>query len=127
MLHLEVETKFELNADDFEHLKSVGRVTQREEQHNVYYDAGWKLAESSTTLRIRLNSWAHAVLCLKIPVSVTGRRREMREIELALREARPGSFESYHPATIDVSRQLPREFSDYLRYLGVDEVQRVGW
>lgn len=124
---LEVETKFEVSASDFERLKSIGRVCRREDQLNVYYDAEWKLADSAATLRIRFHDGSEPVLTLKTPASVSGAQRVMREFEIIL--ARPDSmlFRSLHPISIDVEKDLPNELGECLLYLGVNRVQRVGW
>lgn len=127
MPYLEVETKFELSEGDFECLKSLGHVASCANQLNVYYDANWKLADSSTTLRIRFKDGADPVLSLKIPVSHDGLRRVMQEVEITLPRQRPSPLRSRHPANIDVERELPEEFCEYLRYLNVRHLERVGW
>jgi inorganic triphosphatase YgiF len=127
MQHLEVETKFEITAADFERLQSIGRVSRREDQLNVYYDAQWTLAERSATLRIRFNDASDPVLTLKVPVSHDGVQRVMREFEVTLPRCHPSLLPSPHPTSIDVERELPEQIRDYLLCLGVTRVNRVGW
>lgn len=127
MQHLEIESKFELSAEDFEILKHLGVVIQRKQQLNVYYDTHWKLADSASTLRIRFDDDSDPVLTLKVPVARTGPKRTMREFEFALPAYRSVLSRSRHPAAIDVGRELPQELSDCLLFLGVNRVERVGW
>lgn len=127
MQHLEVETKFELTANGFECLKAIGRVCRREDQLNVYYDAEWKLANNSATLRIRFHDRSNPVLTLKIPICRSGAQRVMRELEIALSRQGPMLLRSQHPTSIDVERDLPKELGQYLLCIGVHHVQRVGW
>ncbi|MEO9226594.1 MAG: CYTH domain-containing protein [Gemmatimonadaceae bacterium] len=116
-----------MSETDFDALKRLGHIASRAEQLNVYYDAAWKLADSSTTLRIRFKDGADPVLSLKIPVSHSGSRRVMQEIELTLPKGCPALLPSRHPMRIDVDRQLPDDFCEYLRQLGVKHLERVGW
>jgi hypothetical protein len=127
MQNLEVETKFELTPDGFERLKSVGSISRCEEQLNVYYDAQWKLADRSSTLRIRFYDASPPVLTLKIPVTENGDQRVMREYEIALVPHHSSLGRSCRPPSIDVEHELPREFGEWLLVLGVKQVQRMGW
>jgi uncharacterized protein YjbK len=127
MPHLEVETKFELTAAGFERLKSAGSVSRCEEQLNVYYDAEWRLADISSTLRIRFFDASAPILTLKIPVAENGDQRVMREFEVALRPHELRLGRSCHPPRIDVEHELPQEFGEWLLVLGVKQVERMGW
>jgi uncharacterized protein YjbK len=127
MQHLEVETKFELSANGFECLKTIGRVCRSVDQLNVYYDAGWKLADNSATLRIRFHDRSNPVLTLKIPILRSGAQRVMRELETVLSRQGPMLCRSQHPISIDVERDLPEEVAQYLLCIGVHHLQRVGW
>lgn len=118
MAHLEVESKFEVPADGFETLKQAGTLERREEQLNVYYDANWVLANSSATLRVRINSRGESVLTLKLPISLSGNQRVMKEFEMPTTKC---------PRSIDIDRHLPREFANALSAFGIQKVERVGW
>jgi uncharacterized protein YjbK len=124
---LEVETKFELTADGFRELQAIGRICGKQDQLNVYYDADWKLAESSATLRIRFSCSSEPVLTLKVPVSRSGAVRVMQEFEIGLVSHRSTLCRSKRPTAIDVERELPSELGDSLMCLGVYHVRRVGW
>lgn len=127
MQHLEVESKFELTASDFERLKSLGHVSRCADQLNVYYDEQWRLADSSSTLRIRFDDHSGPVLTLKVPVSHVGEKRVMREFEIKLAHQPASQLGSPHPTAIDVTKELPAELSEYLLVLGVRQLQRMGW
>lgn len=127
MQRLEVESKFELSAEGFECLKHLGRIHQREDQLNVYYDAQWLLADNSVTLRIRFIRGGDPLLTLKIPVSHAGYQRVMREFELRLPAHSAAPFHSPRPISIDIDRDLPEQWRKHLLGLQVRQVYRVGW
>ena len=127
MQRLETESKFELTPEAFERLKALGNIARQEDQLNVYYDAQWKLAEHSATLRVRFHAGARPVLTLKLPVSHAGSHRVMKEFEVVLSNKRGSCLRSPRPNSIDIETQLPKQFRDRLRELGITQVQRVGW
>lgn len=106
---------------------SIGSVRRRERQLNVYYDAHWRLANSASTLRIRISADAYPVLTLKVPVALRGDQRVMREFEIPAGDLKFDHVASFHPTKIDVVRTLPGEPREYLARLGVRYLQRVGW
>jgi uncharacterized protein YjbK len=127
MSQLEIESKYELTAADFERLLTLGQVSSCADQLNVYYDAEWKLADSASTLRIRFGASIDPVLTLKVPVAQNGSRRVMREFEIRLARDNATSTGSHHPAAIHVERDLPSELRYYLVQLGVNKLVRMGW
>ncbi|HXE59100.1 MAG TPA: CYTH domain-containing protein [Gemmatimonadaceae bacterium] len=127
MRHLEFETKFELTAGSFDRVKSMGRISRRDDQLNVYYDAAWRLADSSSTLRIRFHQRADPILALKIPIDFIGATRVMQEFEVILSRRNSVFARSRHPTVIDVQADLPRELGSRLLSLGLERVERIGW
>jgi uncharacterized protein YjbK len=117
MAQIEIESKFELPPEGFEKLKASGIVERCEEQLNVYYDAEWRLANSSATCRVRYNGGSYPVMTLKVPVSQQGANRVMREYEVVTTGC---------PSRIDVDKELPAEWANVLHPLGVDRLNRVG-
>ncbi len=124
--NIEVETKYVLDADDFARLKRAGRICRTDNQLNIYYDSGWKLADMAATLRIRITGHGSATMTAKVPVSHTGDRRVMREIDVDLQRDLPAAFRSVHPTSIDV-HDLPLEMLLYFSGLGVNRLTRAGW
>jgi uncharacterized protein YjbK len=123
---LEVETKFELDASEFEQLKRSAHVAKCIDQVNVYYDRAWKLAELTATFRVRFSRGKPPVLTLKLPVSVAGDTRTMQEFEYCLAH-RPCVRSVAQYPEIDVDRELPPDLGDVLLRLGVNRLQRLGW
>jgi uncharacterized protein YjbK len=127
MPNLEVETKLELNESEYRHLKTLGRITRRESQVNVYFDDQWKLANASATFRIRfLEDGSDPVLTMKVPISHDDDRRVMQEHNMVLNKENRPRIRSLHLTTIGVEEDLPEEFRDYLLHLGIKQIQRVG-
>ena len=120
MMHDEIESKFELDASDFERLRAAGRVRGCADQLNVYYDCDGILKRSSTTLRIRVVPGSPSVLTLKVPKSFTGAKRTALEIEHEVEIRKP-------PSGMRVDCDLPPDVRGVLADLGISRVVRVGW
>jgi uncharacterized protein YjbK len=127
MQRIEHESKFELPADGFERLKSAGRIAKCEEQLNVYYDQNWVLADHAATLRVRFPAGDVPVLTLKIPVSQSGAKRVMKEMEVSFDPNSAPPLASPRPSVIDVEHELPNYLATYVLALGVRRLYRVGW
>jgi uncharacterized protein YjbK len=123
---MEVETKFELNAASFDHLKHVAQVKSCSDQINVYYDRAWRLANHAATFRVRFSKGQAPVLTLKIPVRNRDDVRVMKEYEYRVGGARHVRAVAQH-AEIDVDRELPPDLGLALLRLGVNRLERVGW
>jgi uncharacterized protein YjbK len=120
MKHEEIESKFELSADDFERLRAAGRVRGCKDQLNVYYDHDHVLERSATTLRIRFIPATTPVLTLKVPKSFAGAKRTASEIEHEVEVWKA-------PSELEVGRELPSDVCGVLADLGVSHVNRIGW
>lgn len=117
---IEVESKFELTEDDFDQLRNSGRVIRCNEQLNVYYDAGGRLASAAITLRVRLTKGIAPRMTLKIPEGLSQEKRRSVEIEADFRSRIPMRL-------LAVPSDLPQEFASPLSELGINAVERLGW
>jgi uncharacterized protein YjbK len=121
----EVESKFALDAADFDRLRHLAKVQRCVQQLNVYFDYAWRLANISATFRVRFSEGDPPILTLKLPVSAAGGIRVMNEFEYEL------STEAYSPESVrhtefDVDRQLPPEVGERLLGLGLNRLQYLG-
>lgn len=121
---IEIETKFELDPNDFERLLNNSKVVKRSCQRNVYFDNDWRLANLSATCRIRVSSGNQQVITLKVPISFEHGRRVMREYHRPLAE--PGDLWFVRKGGIDVDTDLPPEMATALLALGVNALRLVG-
>lgn len=117
---VEIESKFELTAEEFERLRTTGRVMGCDRQLNVYYDLDNKLADAAITLRVRFRRNAPPRLTLKIPMEKDGARRSALEIEAEYGRRLPRR-------QFVVDSELPGEFAAALGARGIEEVRRLGW
>ena len=120
----ELETKLLLDEAGFEALKSIGRLEQRRTQLNIYFDSGWRLADSAITCRIRIEPNIGATATLKVPVADVSGRREMRELETRLGRLDRGL---YRHRFLNVATDLPPGWKEEVTKLGVKSLERVGW
>lgn len=124
---LETEAKLELDRAGFDAIREAGSVHHVDDQLNVYYDNGWKLAERSATFRIRYLLGKQPVVTLKIPVRTQSGVRVSQEFELPFRMAIRSADGLGFPA-----RELPLEQLDSadmrnaLGDLGIDRLDRIG-
>lgn len=122
----ETQTKFEVDAADFEKLKGSARLTLCVDQLNVYYDRAGRLAGQSVTFRVRFSRSEPPVLTLKVPTAISREHREMKEYQYRLR-AKPRMRSLAQYREIDVDSELPPDASAALLALGVNRLERVGW
>jgi uncharacterized protein YjbK len=123
--HTEIETKLELDEAGFERLKTLGRVASKQDQLNVYYDCGWRLADAAATCRVRFCGPSDPVLTVKVPVSHSGEQRVMREFDAPVGAGCEAAANVRR--RIDVRVDLPGPVSEALLALSIDFVERVGW
>lgn len=124
----EVETKFELDENGFERLKSAGRIEKCIHQLNVYFDANWVLANRSITFRVRFTPSSPPEATLKLPVTVDGLTRTMKEIDVPVGQLHdsPETVRLPH-RHLDVDKDLPTVLKTEMRRLGLKSLERVGW
>jgi uncharacterized protein YjbK len=123
--HIENETKFELDASEFDRLRAAAQVARLEDQLNVYFDKGWRLANLAATFRVRLvdNS---PVMTFKLPaVWSNENKRTTLELEYSLGDADECEWFE-RSKSIDVETELPPDMAEALLTLGVNTLQRVG-
>jgi uncharacterized protein YjbK len=118
---IEVESKFSLDASEFERVKSAAHVARCIEQCNVYYDWSWQLASLAATCRIRFVNGGAATLTVKLPVSEDAGARSMREFEYEVVDA-----SAEEASEIDVERELPPDIGEILLFLGINRLERFG-
>jgi uncharacterized protein YjbK len=120
----EIESKFSLNADEFDRVRHSAKIQQCVKQLNVYFDKSWRLANLSATFRLRFSEGSAPMLTLKLPVSTHAGPRVMREFEYEL------PMGTYSQETIqsgfDVDRDLPPEVGERLLALGLNRLQYLG-
>lgn len=120
MAEQEVETKLKVTRKDFERLREEGTVHKKIEQRNVYYDQDEELSRASATFRIRFYSSGGPVMTLKLPQEGEGEARTCLEVESKLED------KNFRPEEVDVGQDLPDEFSQPLRQLGVQHLEKLG-
>ncbi|MDR3405736.1 MAG: CYTH domain-containing protein [Chthoniobacter sp.] len=118
-MNLETETKLELDRRDFEGLLEGATIRKRIDQLNVYYDSGEELSRVAATFRIRYSSRRTAVMTLKLPVENSTGPRKCVEIEQQIENTKSRS--------VMLDQDLPEEFSNSLKQLGIECLARVGW
>lgn len=120
MAEQEIETKLKVTREDFERLRKEGTVREKIEQRNFYYDQDEELSRASATFRIRFYSSGEPVMTLKLPRRGKGEARTCLEVESKLDDR------DFCPKEVDVEQDLPDEFSQPLRQLGVRDLERLG-
>ncbi|MCH2449134.1 MAG: CYTH domain-containing protein [Gracilimonas sp.] len=123
MKSIEIESKLELNSEDFDKLKSSGRIKCFKDQLNIYFDSNNSLSERGITFRIRLIPGSFPVLTLKIPRSISEESRNCIEIEKELRT----DFKLSKTKKINIKKELPNEFSELLENLNIELLERIGY
>ena len=121
---LERESKFVISEGDFHTLLSKSHLLKKISQLNIYYDCDWHLSRSSVTFRVRFEAGRSPVVTLKVPRGSANGVREMSEYEMD----RDDVLEWHPPHRhLDVRKDLPEEWRDYIEGLGVHHLMRVGW
>lgn len=125
---MEVELKLELDGASFERLLTMGRLSKRIDQLNVYFDHDWLLADAAITCRVRVAEGC-AMLTVKIPRGRDGSSRAMLELEDVLPSERLAALRSAGVLRSSVSLRdvLPNAIQEEIASLGVSEVACVGW
>ncbi|MBC3789456.1 CYTH domain-containing protein [Spirosoma utsteinense] len=123
MTAYEIESKIELDQDDFNLLLKHATICKSTKQLNVYYDSHGELSCSAATFRVRFILEDNPVITLKLPISYEGGTRKSLEIEhqISLNVSKKIKQE------INVKEDLPEEFSLQLERLGIDQLKRIGW
>lgn len=102
MTAYEIESKIELDQNDFHRLLDNSHVYNSFEQLNVYYDNHGELSCSSATFRVRFIPNSNPVMTLKLPVSNEFGIRKSLEVEQQINNRMQKQ--------IEVQRDLPEEF-----------------
>jgi uncharacterized protein YjbK len=118
MTHDEVEAKLELTAAEFDRLLNAGRLVQKVDILNVYYDTRGALCERAATFRVRHTAGGGTEATLKIPKSQAG----------CVRTASETTWNSGRlPPQIDLARDVPGNCRQVLNDFGLRRLDRVGW
>jgi uncharacterized protein YjbK len=125
MKNIERETKLQVSGDDFQRLRSAGRIQGVADQLNVYYDSSDRLSRSCSTFRVRFSPGHPPLVTLKLPHNEQEGIRESIEIEDIAR--RPIFKGSVRGRCLVVESDLPYPVAATLRELGIEELRRVGW
>lgn len=120
-MKLERESKISLSGSDFDRLLALSTARTCEDQLNVYYDDGGRLAGKHVTCRMRLSPGQPARMTLKVPGVWTGARRDAMELEA---ELPPGTL---IPSKAIHAESTPPEIASYLQQLNVARLERIGW